>query len=160
MNKLTKCSIPLLATTLMLGGCGTMPGDRAVSGAGIGAGTGAVVGAVLGAPVAGAALLGAAAGGLTGALTSRNQVDFGQPAWRQNAYRTDPPTRTPTVANTTVRGIQSELTRRGFYRGPIDGIDGTGTRAAIRSYQQRNGLLVDGYASPALLAHMRDNPQG
>lgn len=160
MNTLTKYSIPLLATTLMVGGCGTMPSDRAVSGAGIGAGTGAVVGAVIGAPIAGAALLGAAAGGLTGALTSPSQVDFGQPAWRQNANRTDPPARTPTVANGTVRGIQAELSRRGFYQGPIDGIDGAGTRAAIRGYEQRNGLLVDGYASRALLAHMRDNPQG
>lgn len=153
MNKRT---IAILVASLSLGACGTMPGDRAVSGAGIGAGTGAVLGAITGGPIAGAALLGAAAGGIAGAVTTPNQIDMGQPAWRQNS-EAQPAPRQPVAANPTVRDIQRELSRRGLYRGPIDGINGPNTQAAIRSYEQRYGLLVDGQASPALLAHMRNS---
>jgi len=70
------------ASLLTLSACGTNPGDRAISGAGIGAAAGAVGGALVGAPLAGAAI-GAAAGGVTGAVTSPSQVDLGRPVWRQ-----------------------------------------------------------------------------
>ena len=67
---------------LALSACGTNPGDRALSGAGLGAAAGAVIGAPFGAPGIGAAI-GAAAGGATGAVTSPSQVDLGRPVWRQ-----------------------------------------------------------------------------
>lgn len=70
-------------SVLALSACGTSPGDRALSGAGIGAAAGAVIGAPFGAPGIGAAI-GAAAGGATGALTSPSQVDLGRPVWRQD----------------------------------------------------------------------------
>jgi osmotically inducible lipoprotein OsmB len=66
---------------LALSACGTDPGDRALSGAGIGAAAGAVIGAPFGAPALGA-VVGAAAGGVTGAVTSPSQVDLGRPVWR------------------------------------------------------------------------------
>ena len=64
------------------------------------------------------------------------------------------------VANATVRDIQVELSKRGLYRGPIGDIVGPGTHAAIRGYAQHYGMLVDGQASPALLAHIRRNGRG
>ena len=53
------------AAALFVAGCGTNPGDRAVSGAMIGAAGGAVIGAAAGNPGLGAAA-GAVAGGVVG----------------------------------------------------------------------------------------------
>jgi len=47
--------------------------------------------------------------------------------------------------------VQSELKRRGYYRGPIDGDIGAGSRAAIRAYQADRGLSVTGRIDSALL---------
>jgi hypothetical protein len=71
----------LTLAALVLSGCGTTPGDRAVSGAGIGAAGGAVIGAMVGMPATGAAI-GAAAGATTGAATSPSTVDLGKPVWK------------------------------------------------------------------------------
>jgi len=78
-------ALTLLAVLSLLGlsACGSTPGDRAVSGAGIGAAAGAVIGAPFGVPGLGAAV-GAAAGGAVGAATTSSQVDLGRPVWRQN----------------------------------------------------------------------------
>jgi len=75
----------VFATFSLLGlsACGSTPGDRALSGAGIGAAAGAVIGAPFGAPGIGAAV-GAAAGGAIGAATTSSQVDLGKPVWRQD----------------------------------------------------------------------------
>lgn len=64
----------------LVAACGSTPGDRALSGAGIGAASGAVLGAFFGAPGLGAAA-GAAAGGMAGAVTTPSQVDLGKPVW-------------------------------------------------------------------------------
>lgn len=40
--------------------------------------------------------------------------------------------------------IQQALKNAGFYQGPVDGKIGPQTREAIRSFQQVNGLKVDG----------------
>ena len=39
----------------------------------------------------------------------------------------------------------------GYDPGEIDGMVGDGLRAAVRKYQERNGLPPDGYADVALL---------
>lgn len=44
--------------------------------------------------------------------------------------------------------IQRALAEAGFYMGPIDGIVGRKTRAAIRAFQEQNGLAVDGKCGP------------
>src|SRR6476619_6768163 len=36
-----------------------------------------------------------------------------------------------------------------------DGQFGSGTEKAVRDYQQKNGLVADGMAGPATLAHMK-----
>jgi len=78
----TRIGILMVVAALLLSACGTAPGDRGLSGAGIGAAGGAVVGALVGAPLAGAAI-GAGAGALTGMATSPNAVNLGKPAWEQ-----------------------------------------------------------------------------
>jgi len=53
----------------------------------------------------------------------------------------DAPARHP--AN-LVRAVQRGLIERGFDPGPVDGIVGPKTRAALRAYQANSGLDVDG----------------
>jgi hypothetical protein len=47
--------------------------------------------------------------------------------------------------------VQSALSQQGYYRGPIDGIVGPGTRSAIAAYQQDNNLAVTGTITDGLL---------
>lgn len=47
--------------------------------------------------------------------------------------------------------VQRALSRRGYYRGPIDGDVGPGTRRAIARYQEANGLRVTGSVNSTLL---------
>ncbi len=47
--------------------------------------------------------------------------------------------------------VQTQLARDGYYRGPIDGVVGPGTRAAIAAYQRDNGLRVTGGITGGLL---------
>ena len=148
---------------LLLSGCGTDTTDRTVSGAGIGAATGAVVGAVTPLTPVGGALLGAAVGGATGALTTPSDVNLGKPVWHQTAYANPAPPRTGGMATmdpATVRNVQAELQRRGYDDGPVDGRLGPRTEAAIRAFEQRNGLPVDGYPSSSLMDYMQSHPTG
>ncbi|MCX7715378.1 MAG: spore cortex-lytic enzyme [Clostridia bacterium] len=52
---------------------------------------------------------------------------------------------------TEVRNIQSRLKAWGYYNGNVDGIYGWRTAQAVRSFQAKNGLSVDGVAGPATL---------
>ena len=70
----------LLLSLVALAACGTSPGERAVSGAGIGAGAGALGGLMFGNPLAGAAV-GGVVGGAVGGLTSPSAIDLGKPVW-------------------------------------------------------------------------------
>ena len=47
--------------------------------------------------------------------------------------------------------VQRRLAREGFYQGPLDGAFGSRTYYAIRAYQRRHHLRVDGQVSPQLL---------
>ena len=51
--------------------------------------------------------------------------------------------------------VQQRLTALGYDTGGSDGIIGPNSIAAIRRYQQANGLAVDGFASEALLKRLR-----
>lgn len=53
-----------------------------------------------------------------------------------------------------VRTIQEKLKRWGYYSGNVDGIYGTKTVAAVKSFQRKNGLKVDGIAGEKTLAKM------
>jgi LysM repeat protein len=50
--------------------------------------------------------------------------------------------------NPQIAGLQIALRERGLYRGAIDGIQGRRTRKAVRAFQHRKGLVVDGLAGP------------
>ena len=55
---------------------------------------------------------------------------------------------------TEVRTIQEKLKRWGYYTGNVDGIYGSLTVAAVKKFQQRNGLTVDGIAGTNTLNAM------
>jgi len=44
----------------------------------------------------------------------------------------------------TVRTVQTKLKEWGYYTGAVDGIFGSRTTAAVKYFQQKNGLTVDG----------------
>lgn len=48
-----------------------------------------------------------------------------------------------------VRSVQTKLKELGYYTGTVDGQYGTGTMAAVRAFQSRNGLGVDGLTGSA-----------
>lgn len=51
-----------------------------------------------------------------------------------------------------VTNIQSKLYNWGYYNGGIDGIYGYETFSAVKSFQYKNGLTVDGVAGPETLS--------
>lgn len=52
----------------------------------------------------------------------------------------------------TVRQIQTNLKKWGYYSGAVDGIYGSQTTQAVKSFQRKNGLSVDGVAGTQTLA--------
>ena len=52
----------------------------------------------------------------------------------------------------TVRQIQTRLKQWGYYSGAVDGVYGSGTEKAVRYFQQKNGLAVDGKCGAKTLA--------
>ncbi|MFV2091515.1 MAG: peptidoglycan-binding protein [Hyphomicrobiales bacterium] len=126
----------------------------------------AIGGAILGAGVAAiskgnvgtGALVGAGAGVLLGA--SRRPAPYYAP---RRAYRPPPhvaprPYRPVVVlprVSQLVADIQYSLTNLGYDPGPVDGLMGPGTRAAVRAYQRDAGLLITGRISKQLLKHIR-----
>lgn len=53
-----------------------------------------------------------------------------------------------------VTQIQTKLKRWGYYTGSVDGIYGSKTQEAVRYFQRKNGLTVDGIAGTKTLAAM------
>ena len=65
---------------------------------------------------------------------------------------------TQTAAVTTqadVMQAQRLLTGLGYYRGPIDGVYGAGTRSAIMQFESSQGLPRTGYLTPSLVQSMK-----
>jgi peptidoglycan hydrolase-like protein with peptidoglycan-binding domain len=61
----------------------------------------------------------------------------------------------PGLMTIYTQAAQEELARRGYYDGPIDGVAGPATRAAIARYQEDYGLPPDGEISLELVNHLR-----
>jgi peptidoglycan hydrolase-like protein with peptidoglycan-binding domain len=141
-----------LTGILLLTACGTDPGERAVSGAGIGAASGAILGAVTGMAVLQGALIGTGVGAAVGGLTKSDTVNLGDPVWKK--FNTTPASQTSSASSAAassapqtsnmVAATQANLARLGYRPGPVDGRMGEKTSAAIRQYQQDNGLPVSG----------------
>jgi peptidoglycan hydrolase-like protein with peptidoglycan-binding domain len=53
------------------------------------------------------------------------------------------------------KGIQTALKSLGLYKGEIDGKIGPKTKAAIREFQQKNGLTADGKVGPKTWAALK-----
>lgn len=53
-----------------------------------------------------------------------------------------------------VTKIQTKLKNWGYYSGSVDGIFGSATQKAVKLFQQKNNLTVDGVAGSATLAAM------
>lgn len=53
-----------------------------------------------------------------------------------------------------VAHVQEKLRGYGYYRGPVDGVAGSGTRSAIRSYQVDRGIQVTGRVDQELLSDL------
>ena len=155
----------LLAGAVSLAGCGSTPTERGVSGAGIGASAGAIIGAVTGLSVLEGAVLGAVGGGLTGALTKPSQIDMGDPAWKKSGGQAAAPVTqqaAPVASaqpnlNQAVMNLQSQLAAKGYDPGPVDGVMGERTRAAIRAYQRDRQMPVDGQVTQALVSSLAAN---
>jgi len=91
------------------------------------------------------ALIGAAAGGATGVLTTPSQGSISKPVYKSSTGG----------GGGMVRDIQAGLQRLGYDPGAADGRMGPRTSAAIRKYQQDNGMTVDGQPSQAVLDSIR-----
>ena len=56
------------------------------------------------------------------------------------------------ASGATVTEIQTRLKAWGYYDGAVDGVYGSRTEAAVRYFQRKNGLAVDGQVGSATLA--------
>nr|WP_314543027.1 TIGR02594 family protein [uncultured Massilia sp.] len=59
------------------------------------------------------------------------------------------------IRDMPVREIQEALVRAGFDPGPIDGVWGRATLAAVKAFQAREGLEVDGIVGPQTMAALQ-----
>src|SRR3989338_5506693 len=60
-------------------------------------------------------------------------------------------------AGPEVRRAQEKLKAHGFDPGPIDGIFGPKTEAAVRAFQQARGIQVDGVVGPQTWGKLNEN---
>lgn len=59
-----------------------------------------------------------------------------------------------------VKQIQTKLKNWGYYKGNIDGIYGSKTVKAVKDFQNKNGLEVDGIVGDKTLAALGINSSG
>jgi len=64
----------------------------------------------------------------------------------------------PRLDKAGLQALQTGLSARTLYAGEADGRAGPKLREAVRRYQIEQGLPADGYATPALLDHLRGRP--
>lgn len=80
---------------------------------------------------------------------------FGISIYSRPTYYTSRVYRGSVVDDSLAADVQRALKRRGYYYGSVDGDIGSGSRAAIRSYQRDHGLSISGRIDSALLRSLR-----
>lgn len=60
----------------------------------------------------------------------------------------------PGSSGSEVTKIQTRLKNWGYYKGKVDGVYGSETEKAVKSFQRKNNLTVDGIAGSSTLAAM------
>ena len=70
-------------------------------------------------------------------VTKRDMVSPSSVQWKKVVCQSS-------MGSSTLRAVQTALKGQGLYSGPIDGINGTLTKNAVKSYQKANGLSVGG----------------
>jgi peptidoglycan hydrolase-like protein with peptidoglycan-binding domain len=70
-------------------------------------------------------------------VTKKKKIAEGYAKWVPIVCKTS-------INSTMIREVQRALKAEGFYNGPIDGIWGTASRSAVRTYQKAKGLPVAG----------------
>ncbi|MCP1675377.1 membrane-bound lytic murein transglycosylase B [Natronocella acetinitrilica] len=73
----------------------------------------------------------------------------------QPGLQTSEPADSDPLRRDDVEELQQRLADQGFDPGPVDGILGRQTRAAVRAFQRANDLPADGYPDPRLLEQLR-----
>jgi peptidoglycan hydrolase-like protein with peptidoglycan-binding domain len=66
-----------------------------------------------------------------------------------------PPEQKQTISKDDFKLIQERLRAEGVYAGPVDGEVNAQTGAALRAYQQKQGLPVSGAADEAILRELQ-----
>ena len=140
-----------VALVLMTAGCATWHDmDRSEKGTAVGATGGALAGAVVAGPVG--AVVGAGVGGYAGHHQGFGDADdhrggsvTSRPA---NDLRAGTPPADAMYDAQLVRSVQQSLNDRGFHAGAEDGQWGPNTEAAVREFQQANGIAQTGDLDP------------
>jgi len=81
--------------------------------------------------------------------------DYAYPYYNYDAYQSVDDSgdyRTSRSGDVSSSAVQSALTKRGYYRGPIDGVIGASSRRAIRAFQANQGLSVTGLIDRKLIS--------
>lgn len=65
-----------------------------------------------------------------------------------------PPPDHPALSRERIEALQSALNERGYDAGPTDGVLGSGTRGALRDFQDEAGLRADGFPDPESLERL------
>jgi peptidoglycan hydrolase-like protein with peptidoglycan-binding domain len=90
------------------------------------------------------------------ATSSLVSMPRARPAMRETNAAENPATARPRAQ--VVADIQRELSRRGFFDGPVDGIYGAKTDAAIRDFEHAAGLKPSSQPDEALLRAIARSP--
>ena len=57
----------------------------------------------------------------------------------------------PSLSVATIKAVQEKLSKIGLYKGKADGMIGKNTISAVKAFQKKKGLKVDGIIGPLTL---------
>ena len=144
MASIRTITVAALAVTLLAGGLAPAKAENELVGGILGGAAGAGIGGALGGGK------GAAIGGVLGlglGALGANQL---------SKWKAQEPAAAQPIQRDLTFAVQNELVAMGYDPGPVDGVNGQRTQEAIRAYQYRYRLPIDGVANQPLLDHMRN----